>query len=51
MRERMGMEYEAMIEVVWKRVVGKGVHFVLIERGVFCQMGFVPAASWKWNVS
>ena len=26
MRERMGMEYEAIMEVVWKRVVGKGVH-------------------------
>ena len=47
----MGMEYEAMMEVVWKRVVGKGVHFVLMERGGFCQMGFVLAASWKGNVS
>ena len=47
----MGMEYEAMMEVVWKRVVGKGVYFVWMERGVFCQMGFVLAASWKGNVS
>lgn len=33
------MEYEAMMEVVWKRVVGKGVHFVLIERGFSVKWG------------